>query len=356
MRMRKISTRALVAQGVAAAVFAAFTVALVGMSCSTAWSAPKDIRWGTGPQGSSGGRALVVLANVLNKYMPEYRISVLPTPGAVTTVKGFATGQYDGYYGSDVAMREFKANTARFKGFKSLVKRVPVQSLWCYTLDVGLAIKASDMSKIKTWNDLTGKPVYTGPPPFDTRKHLENAMHDVGVKHIYKQVDTHTAGSQLNSGSIKAMIIYAAGGRTPPGWLSQASLAVDWAALNPSPKEEAELKAKGYVIEHVPASHFGTREHHVKTITLLPFYWGFDVGLNVPENEMYKMLKIIEAHADDMAKQDSAFRQIAGGKFAQFEHTALETTWNLVPIHPGLAKYLKEKGMWDNKWDSNIAK
>jgi len=356
MHRRCLSARSLVASGLAATLFAGFILALVGLSGSSAFAAPKDIRWATGPQGSSGGRALVVLANVLNKYMPEYRISVLPTPGAVTTVKGFATGQYDGYYGSDVAMREMKANVGRFKNFKSHIKVLPVQSLWCYTLDVGLAIEASDIGKIKTWGDLTGKPVYTGPPPFDTRKHLANAMHDVGVKHIYKQVDLHTAGSQLNSGSIKAMIIYAAGGKTPPGWLSQASLAVDWAALNPSPKEEAELKAKGYVIEHVPAAHFGKQDHHVKTITLLPFYWGFDVGLNVPENEMYKMLKVIEAHADDMAKQDSGFKQIAGGHFAEFQHKALETTWNLVPIHPGLAKYLKEKGLWEKKWDANIAK
>jgi len=85
-------------------------------------------------------------------------------------------------------------------------------------------------------------------------------------------------------------------------------------------------------------------------------YWGFHVGLNVPKDEMYKMLKIIDAHANEMAKQDSSFREIANGNFAKFEHTALESTWNLVPIHPGLAKFLKEKGMWDKKWDSNIAK
>jgi TRAP transporter TAXI family solute receptor len=356
MRMRKLFTRAGFAPGVTAAVFAVLTFALIGMSGSTAWSAPKDLRWGTGPQGSSGGRALVVLSNILNKYMPEYRITVLPTPGAVGTVKGFATGEYDGYYGSDVALREFKANAGRFQGFRSHVKRVPVQSMWCYTLDVGLAIKASDMNTIKSWADLSGKPVYTGPPPFDTRKHLENAMHDLGVHHIYRQVDIHTAGSQLNSGTIKGMIIYAAGGKTPPGWLSQASLAVDWVALNPTPKEEAELKAKGYVIEHVPAAQFGKQDHHVKTITLLPFYWGFDVGLNVPTDELYKMLKIVDAHSDELAKQDSGFRQIAGGHFAEFQHQALETTWNLVPIHPGLAKFLKEKGMWDKRWDANIAK
>jgi hypothetical protein len=27
-----------------------------------------------------------------------------------------------------------------------------------------------------------------------------------------------------------------------------------------------------------------------------------------------------------------------------------------VPIHPGLARYMREKGVWDAKWDSKIGK
>jgi TRAP-type uncharacterized transport system substrate-binding protein len=123
---------------------------------SAAWSEPKDIRWGTGPVGSSGHKALVVLANLLNKEMPEYRISVLPLPGAVMTVKGYATGEYDAYYGSDVALQELAADSGRFKGFKPHIKHQPVQSFWAYTLDVALAIKASNTDKIKKWTDLTG--------------------------------------------------------------------------------------------------------------------------------------------------------------------------------------------------------
>ena len=69
-------------------------IAAITLANSAAWSEPKDIRWGTGPVGSSGHKALVVLANLLNKEMPEYRISVLPLPGAVMTVKGYATGEY----------------------------------------------------------------------------------------------------------------------------------------------------------------------------------------------------------------------------------------------------------------------
>lgn len=331
-------------------------VLLLGLVSSAAWAAPKDIKWGTGPVGSSGHKALVVLADILNKAMPEYRITVLPTPGAVTTVKGYATGEFNGYYGSDVALKELATDSGRFKGFKANVKHQPLQSLWCYTLDVGLAIKASDRNTIKTWEDLSGKDVYTGPLPFDTRKHLENAMSVLGVKHIYKQVDLSTAGSQLSSGSIKAMIIYAAGGETPPPWIAEASLAVDWAALNPSAEEEKKLQEKGFAVVQVPTSAFHKKELYVPKVTLLPFYWGFDLGPDVPTDDMYKMLTIIEQHADELAKLDPSFRQISGGKMAAFQKQALESTWSLVPIHPGLEKFLKAKGMWDSKWDAGVAK
>ena len=355
MLTRVDSARAFIARGLAAIVFAAFTFSLIGLSSTAAWSEPKDIRWGTGPVGSSGHKALVVLANILNKEMSEFRITVLPYPGAVGTVKGFATGEMDGYYGSEVALNELAADSGRFRGFKDKIKIQPVQSFWCYTLDVGVAIKASDRDTIKSWADLTGKPVYTGPLPFDTRLHLENALAAAGVKHVYKQVDLSTAGSQLNSGAIKGMLIYAAGGETQAPWIAEASLAVDWVALNPNPDEIAKLKAAGFATEEVDPAHFHKKQD-VKKVTLLPFYWGFDLGLSVSTDEMYKMLTVIEQHADELAKADPSYKQIGGGKMAAFQKQALESTYKLVPIHPGLAKYLKAKNQWDPKFDSHVAK
>lgn len=356
MHRRILGTGITAAWGKASRLVVALLAASVGLSCASAWAAPKDIRWGTGPVGSSGYQALVELANVLNKAMPEFRITVLPTPGAVATVKGFATGQFNGDYASDVALRELKANTGRFAGFQAHVKDQPIQSFWCYTLDVGLGIKASDRNTIKKWTDLTGKPVYTGPLPFDTRKYLELAMAAVGVHHIYKQVDLSTVGSQLQSGSIKGMIIYAAGGETPPPWLTEASLAVDWTALNPSPDELAILKQKGFPIEEVNPAPFHMKQNYVKKVTLLPFFWGFDLGKDVSADEMYKMLTVIDQHANDLAKLDESFHQIGNGQMAAFEKRALESTWDLAPIHPGLEKFLKAKGMWESKWDANVAK
>src|SRR5436853_5658567 len=95
---------------------AAAAAALIGISVSAAW-AQQDIRWGTPPVGTAGHKALVTLANLLNNEMPKYRISVLPMAGAIATVKGFASKELDGNYGSDVAFHELATDSGRFKGF-----------------------------------------------------------------------------------------------------------------------------------------------------------------------------------------------------------------------------------------------
>ena len=63
-----------------------------------------------------------------------------------------------------------------------------------------------------------------------------------GVKFTYVQVDLATVGSQLESGAIDAMTIYTGSESAPPPWLAEASLAADWAALNPSADELAETQ------------------------------------------------------------------------------------------------------------------
>ena len=115
---------------------------------SAAWS-QTDIRWATSAVGSAGHKALVALADVLNREMPKYRITVLPTPGAIVSVKGYATGQFDGYYGADIAFYQLAHDNGRFKGFKASMKRQPVQSFWTYTTEMGIGVRADELKTIK---------------------------------------------------------------------------------------------------------------------------------------------------------------------------------------------------------------
>ncbi len=330
-------------------------VAGVFAACGTAaWPQVKEIPWGTSAVGSAGHKALIVLAEMLNREMPKYRVTVQPTPGAIVTVKGYATGQFEGYYGADIAFYELANDVNRFKGFKSSMKRQPVQSFWTYTVEVGTAVHSRNQAKFKGWSDLAGKAVFTGPLPWDVRAHLERAYGALGVKHQYRQVDLAAAGSLLQSGGIEAFIIYtnAEAGTAP--WIAEASLAADWATLNPTPAEVAALKKAGFAVTEVKPDVF-KRDVHADKVILLPFYYGFHVGLEIPEEDVYRMLTVIEKNAAEMAKADPAFAQIVKD-MPGFQRLGVASSAHLVPVHPGLARYMREKGVWDAKWDARVAK
>ena len=331
-----------------------FVAGLLAVLGSAAWPQVKDIPWGTSAVGSSGHKSLVALAELLNREMPKYRVTVQPTPGAIVSVKGYATGQFEGYYGADIAFYELANDVNRFKGFKASMKRQPVQSFWTFTVEVGTAVHSRDRAKFKGWSDLAGKPVFTGPLPWDVRAHLERAYDALGVKHQYRQVDLGAAGSLLQGGGIEAFIIYTNAEATTAPWITEASLAADWAALNPTAAEIARLKKAGFATTEVSPSAF-KRDVHADKVVLLPFYYGFHVGLEVPEADLYRMLMVVEKNAGELAKADAGFAQIAAD-MPRMQRLGVSSAANLVPIHPGLAKYMREKGVWDAKWDARVAK
>ncbi len=340
----------MIKQATALIVFAVLTVGTTLAAAQT-----KDIRWGTSRVGSSGHRAITNLVQMLKREVPGYRFTVQPTPGAIITVKGYATGQFEGYYGSDIAFFELANNINRFKGFKEKMKRQPVQSFWTFTVEQGVAIHVRDKGKIKEWRDLTGKRVFTGPRPWDTRAQLERAFRALGVKHKYMEVSIKTAGSLLEQGRFAAFGLYSNAESTTAPWITEASMQTDWAALNPSAEEIEILKKAGFKVVQIDSSVFGRKKTHVDKVTMLPFHYGLHLGLEVPADDLYRILLAIEKNASSLAQVDKGFKQIEKD-MPGMQRRGVEAAADLVPIHPGLARYMRERGVWNPKWDSKVAK
>jgi TRAP transporter TAXI family solute receptor len=338
-------------------VLVSLVVALLAVGASsTSAQEVTEIRWGTSAVGSSGHRALTTLANLLNEKMDGYRVIVQPTPGAIVSVKGYATGEFDGYYGSDIAFYELANDINRFEGFQENVEHQPVQSFWAFTVEVGLGVHASERDNFQEWADLSGQRVFTGPRPWDTRAQIERALAAVGVEHEYVDVDLATTGSLLESGQVAGLGIYANAEATTAPWIIETSLMTDWVVLNPSEEELARLHEAGFASIEVtnPAEVFQEDDPGVEKAILLPFYYGFHVGLEVPEEDVYRMLQVIEENAAELVEADAAFAQIADD-MAGMQVRGVEAAVDLVPIHPGLARYMREKGVWKPDWDSRVA-
>jgi TRAP-type uncharacterized transport system substrate-binding protein len=80
----------------------------------------------------------------------------------------------------------------------------------------------------------------------------------------------------------------------------------------------------------------------------VPFYFGYHHGLRFPAEDVYKALKVFEAEGAALPKLDPGFGPLAED-FAGFQVKGIKSIPE-VPVHPGLAKYLKEKGLWDSSW------
>lgn len=332
-------------------------VAAVGLS-SGLLSSPataqdtQEFRWATSSVGSAGHRALVSLSQVLNNNMDEISITVMPTPGAAASVRGFAGGQFDGYYGADVAFHEIAGDTGRYAGFEQGENEL-TQSFWAYTLEMGLGVRAEDVDELEGWRSLSGRPVFTGPAPWDTRAALERAMNVLGIEHEYVELDTGLAAQSLQDGTIDAFSIYTAGETSAAPWVQEALMSMDAHVLNPNDEEIAELEEAGIQVVRVSADAYDDAIGADEAV-VVPFYYGFHVGMNVDEDTVYRMLEVIEENIDELVEADPGLSQLKDD-LVGMQVRGIESVGDAAPIHPGLARFLQERDAWNEDWEDRIA-
>jgi uncharacterized protein len=92
----------------------------------------------------------------------------------------------------------------------------------------------------------------------------------------------------------------------------------------------------------------------VDTALLVPFFYGFHVGLEVSEDAVYEMLNVVDEHADELAEADGSFSMLAED-VAEMQRRGVQASVEDVEIHPGLARWMQEQGVWEEEWDDRVA-
>jgi len=311
-------------------------------------TAPKAhaIRWGTNEPGARGYMLAGFMADILRKY--GYDITVCPYGGVAVSMKAFVVGgETEVCYINGILMDQLYKGVGEWEGLT--IKKKPVHMFWTQYVALSLVIRADLKDKITKWADLEGQPVFLQPLGFGTHVFIEKALETVGVKANHVEIATEMVGDALREGRIVAVCFSIAGGISPQPWNKQAELAVDLAPLNPSPEEMNKLKEAGFTIMEVNVEKAFVRNKGMgKLYGVCDYYgWGTTVE-DLTEDEVYIMLKILEKHKDEFVGLDPGLKALAED-FAGFQVSAIRSLPD-IPIHPGLAKFLKEKGLWDPKW------
>ncbi len=306
-------------------------------------------RWGTSNPGAYGYRVGAFMSDFLRRGMPDYDVTVYPYVSTTANIKSFLVGDLESTYSAEPGLRKLYAFKKPFKGFEPNVKQMPVQSFWSYTMETHILTLPKNKDKYRSWEDLDGKKIFMTKSGYMNNINIHRAMQDIcGLKITHVEVDMSKAADALRAGTIDATAAYTTALVSLAGWLKVLDVASPLQGVNPTPEQIKKLTAAGFAPAKINLKKAYTRDLGVDELYGVPFYFGYHHGLNFPAEGVYKALKVFEAAASDLVKLDAGFGPLAKD-FAGFQVKGIKSIPEM-PVHPGLARYLKEKGLWDSSW------
>jgi TRAP-type uncharacterized transport system substrate-binding protein len=306
-------------------------------------------RWGTANPGSYGYKISAFIADFLRRGMADYDLTIYPYVSTTANIKSFLVGDLESVYSAEPGLRKLYAFKKPFKGFEPNVKQMPVQSFWSYTMETHILTLPERKDKFRSWQDLDGKKIFMTKAGYMNHINIFRAMRDInGLKIKHVEVDMSKVADALRARTIDATAAYTTATVSLASWLKVLDVASPLQGVNPTPAQIKKLTAAGFAPAKINMKKAYTRELGVDELYGVPFYFGYHHGLRFPEEAVYKALKVFEAEGAGLPKLDPGFGPLAAD-FAGFQVRGIKSIPE-VPVHPGLARYLKEKGLWDPAW------
>ena len=333
-----------------------FTVPVAALAAFFAFSAinpaysaeRKSIRWATSSTGSYGYKVAAQMTKVLEDALGgEYTVTVNPYPSTTAAMKATMDGNGEIGYTADVGMTQVYEGEGGFKNYTPAKSKM-VHAWYAYPMESFMAVYAPKASQFKSWGDFSGKPVFFTPAGFMNWLNFQRIFKALGYQFKHVQIGEPAQGDALQAGTIVGAVAYTTAGASLASYWRETELRVDIKVINPSPAEVQKLTAAGLTpVEIDPAKAF-SKDVGVKKILGVPILFGYNVRADMPEEVVYKMLSKFYAERDNLAKADPGFTPMARD-FIGMQVNGIKAN-PTIPVHAGLAKFLKEKKAWNDKW------
>ena len=320
---------------------------------------PQLIRITTSPLGTTGYVIGAYLADILNREL-GLRSFVQPYASTEAGVKALVLGDAEMSWAGDLHLLDLYTWGREFGilgvGLEREAKKLPVQTIWLHVSATFLLIRAEDVDKYKCWKDLEGKNAFLITKGFGHHLNIVRALRAVGVNVNHVEISLGAVAEALEKGTIVATALYMSGLEVLPPWGSELDLKMKLAPLNPCPDEIAKLEAAGLVLKRLNSSIAFKANKDMGMLIGVSLFFGWHAAVDIPEDVVYNMLVALEKVAKDYARVAREFKQIAENMTeVQLEGVKSSIAYG-IPVHPGLAKFLKEKGVWNPEWDKYIAR
>lgn len=336
--------------GLAAAVSAAAMAAVLAASAIQPAEAQerKSIRWATSSVDSYGYKVAAQMTKIVEEALGAgYTVTVNPYPSTTGAMKATMDGEGEIGYTADVGMTQLYEGTGGFKDYKPAKGRL-VHTWYAYPMESFMAVPASKASEYKCLKDLSGKPTFFTTAGFMNWLNFQRIYKALGYDFKHVQIDAKTNSDALQSGTIAGSVAYTTAGRSLAPYWRETEVRMDVHVVNPCPDEIEKLKAAGLAITEVDPKQAFSKDVGVKEIKGVPILFGYNVRPDMSADEVYKMVSAFYKNRQELAKADPGFTPMAKD-FIGMQVQGISANPQ-IPVHPGLAKFLKEHKAWKDNW------
>ena len=308
----------------------------------------KSLRWTTSAVGSYGYTVAASMAKIAEQALGgEYTVTVQPYTSPTVAMKAVMNGEGEIAYTADVGMTQFQERVGGFKDYKPTSPEL-AHTWYAYPMESMMAVSAKEGDKYKCWKDLSGKPVFFTTAGFMNWLNMQRSFKALGYDFKHVQIDLKSNADALQGGTIAGSVTYTtAGAQLAPYW-KETEIRMDIKVVNPCPDEVTKLKAAGLAVVDVDPKGAFTKDVGQTTLQGVPILFGYNARLDMPEDMVYKLVKAFYEKRDDLAKADPGFKVMAKD-FVGMQVQGINANPQ-IPVHPGLAKFLKEHKAWNDKW------
>ena len=330
------------------AVSAVAVVAVLAGTHSADTQQRKSLRWTTSQVGSYGYTIAASMAKIVEQALGgEYTVTVQPYQSPTVAMKAVMDGDGEIAYTADIGMTQFQERVGPFKDYKP-VKPEIVHSWYAYPMESMMATSAKEADKFKCWKDFSGKPVYFTQAGFQNWLNWQRIFKTLGYDFKHVQIDNKANADALEQGTIVASAIYTTAGRSLAPYWKETEVRMDIRVVNPCPDEVAKLKAAGLAISDVEAKGAFSKSVGPSMLQGVPILFGYNARPDMSEDAVYKMVKAFYEKRDELVKLDPGFTPMAKD-FVAMQVQGIDANPQ-IPVHAGLAKFLKEHKAWNDKW------
>lgn len=305
-------------------------------------------------EGTAGYAVGTTIAKTISKYS-DLKISGIPYSSPVAGFRDAAAGKCAIPYGSGVDL--WQAFNSQGPYAKTPLKNKIYQGF--YYFDANLFwITRADRDDIKSLADIDGKKVFPGKMGSGISEGFKYMLKALDIKMGKNvQMGYMDAANALKSGLVDVVGVYlVARAKAMPSWTQNIDTQVKIKIIEPNEAEvkklATELGKYGIGFEKLATPFKQDTGIKGKTTWMGVEWWGWHFGSEVKTEDAYTYLKTLfspQAQAD-FKKGHKFFKGITNPQFAREMQIKGIGAVQGVPVHPGIAKYLKEVKLWEPGW------